>query len=370
MPATPNLSANERESLTAARAKSVSASGSIDALTIDESKTTVKALALGLFAASTYSVANLALRGLSKSDGGAGWDMWVAGTKAFPTFAAAVVLLCIRRSRGQTTFAAWDFVWPIAVAALFNQLGGNFAFQMSLRAIGLAISVPLCFASIICSGAIVGRTVLGDQVSVRTGISIGLMVASIVFLSVAAESRFDTDARTGVAEVAPVATGEAVVVTREDALDQTGSRPSPMGVPTGVALSVLSGLCYGVTGVFIRKAVRSQMPVAATLFLFSAAGFLVLCPLSLCILPLQTIAETTRWEWFTIAVAGTFNAIGFFAITHAMRHLTISRVNVINASQNAMCAVGAVVVFQESLSLMGLLGIGLTIAGLLALDRK
>ena len=35
---------------------------------------------LGLFAAVTYSVANLALRGLSKTDGGTGWDMWVAGT--------------------------------------------------------------------------------------------------------------------------------------------------------------------------------------------------------------------------------------------------------------------------------------------------
>ncbi len=333
-------------------------------------RTTVKALALGLFAAATYSVANLALRGLSKSDGGAGWDMWVAGTKAFPTFATAVVLLCIRRSRGQSTFAGWDFVWPIALAALFNQLGGNFAFQMSLRAIGLAISVPLCFASIICSGAIVGRTVLGDQVSVRTSISIGLMVASIVFLSIAAESRAVTDARTVTAGIVPVETGEAVVITQADASDQVTSKPSPMSVPTGVTLSVLSGLCYGVTGVFIRRAVTSHMPVAATLFLFSAAGFLVLCPLSLVMLPLQTIAETTRREWFTIAVAGAFNAIGFFAITHAMRYLTISRANVINASQNAMCALGAVLVFGESLSPIGLFGIVLTIAGLLALDRK
>ena len=370
MPDVPNLSTDDAECLSAVAAVKTDASETIETVPIDLQKTDVRALTLGLFAAATYSVANLALRGLSKSDSGAGWDMWVAGTKAFPTFATAVVLLCLRRSRGQTTFAAWDFVWPISVAAMFNQLGGNFAFQMSLRAIGLAISVPLCFASIICSGAIVGRTVLGDQVSARTGISIGLMVASIVFLSVAAESRSDTEARTGVAEVVPFVKGEAVAVTQEDALDLTASRSSPMGVPTGVALSVLSGLCYGVTGVFIRKAVRSQMPVAATLFLFSAAGFLVLCPLSLCLMPWQTIAETTRWEWFTIAVAGTFNAIGFFAITHAMRYLTISRANVINASQNAMCAIGAVVVFRETLSPIGLLGIGLTIAGLLALDRK
>jgi len=311
------------------------------ATVLDVPAATVRALLLGLMAAVTYSVANLALRGLSRPDGGVGWDMWVAGTKAFPTFFIAIVLLAIRRYRGQTSFAAWSFVWPIALAAFFNQLGGNFAFQMSLSKIGLAISVPICFASIICSGAIVGRFVLGDQVSIRTGISMALMVTSIVFLSTAARSR------------------TAVIPTTYD-----------WGTATGIALAVVSGLAYGITGVYIRKAVRSRMPVAATLFLFSAAGFLMLCPLSLSLLPLQTIAATTPREWATIAVAGIFNALGFFAITHAMRHLTISRANVINASQNALCAVGAVMMFGETLSTFGLLGIGLTIAGLLTLDRK
>jgi drug/metabolite transporter (DMT)-like permease len=324
----------------------------------------VRSLLLGLLAAVTYSVANMALRGLSKTDGGPGWDMWVAGTKAFPTFAVAVALLVIRKVKGQPTFAAWEFVWPIAVAALFNQMGGNFAFQMSLRSLGLAISVPICFSSIICSGAIVGRILLNDQVSVRTGISMALMIASIFFLSTAAKSRTaDVPTLASQAVILPTTTGDSQPA-------DTSSTSQPMSVPVGVALSMFSGLCYGVTGVFIRKAVRSHMPVAATLFLFSAAGFLLLCPLSLLILPLQTIADTTSTEWLTIATAGTFNAIGFYAITHAMRHLTVSRANVINASQNAMCAVGAVLVFGETLSPIGLAGIGLTIAGLLVLDRR
>jgi DME family drug/metabolite transporter len=317
---------------------------------------------LGLFAASAYSVANLALRGLSKTDGGPGWDMWVAGTKAFPTFAIAVLLLTIRRIRGQQTFADWDFVWPIAVAAFFNQLGGNFAFQMSLRAIGLAISVPICFASIICSGAIVGRVVLNDRVTIRTAISMSLMVASIVFLSLAAQSRSADPAKAHVA---------LIENTDLDPQPNVSAPPAPpLSVPAGVALSVISGLCYGITGVFIRKAVRSHMPVAATLFLFSAAGFLMLCPMSLLLLPVRTITQTTPAEWLTIATAGIFNAIGFFAITHAMRYLTISRANVINASQNALCAVGAVLMFNEQLSSIGIVGILLTITGLLTLDRK
>ncbi len=327
-----------------------------------------RSLLLGLFAAMTYSIANMALRGLSKTDSGPGWDMWVAGTKAFPTFAVAVVLLALRWFRGQTLFAEWQFVWPIAVAALFNQLGGNFCFQVSLRAIGLAISVPICFASIICSGAIVGRIVLNDRVSIRTAISMGLMVASIVFLSVAAKSR-SADTRVNEAVVLSEA-GVASTALKGSSTAIPTSPAAPLGVVAGVLLSIVSGLCYGITGVFIRKAVRSQMPVEATLFLFSAAGFLVLCPLSLFLLPLQTIADTTSTEWMTIAIAGTFNAMGFYAITHAMKHLTISRANVINASQNAMCAVGAVFFFNESLSMIGLFGIGLTITGLLTLDRR
>jgi drug/metabolite transporter, DME family len=317
------------------------------AAAIDHTRANLHGVLLGLAAAVTYSIANLALRGLAKTDSGLGWSMWVAGTKAFPTFFVAVILICVRRWRGQASFTNWNFVWPIAVAAFFNQLGGNLALQMSLVEIGLAITVPICFSSIICSGAIVGRFVLGDAVSVRTGISMGLMVASIIFLSTAATNR-------------TVAALSATTLPADD----------DWGTATGVALAMTAGLAYGITGVYIRKAVRSQMPVAATLFLFSAAGFLVLCPLSLTLLPLSTIAATTEQEWAMIAAAGIFNAIGFFAITHAMRHLTISRTNVINASQNALCAVGAVIVFGESLSAFGLLGIGLTIAGLLTLDRK
>jgi drug/metabolite transporter (DMT)-like permease len=302
-----------------------------------------KPMLLGLFAGVTYSVANLALRGMSKPGAGAGWDMWVAGNKALPTFLIAVVLIGIRKIQKKTTFAEWGFVWPIIIAALFNQLGGNFAFQMSLKSIGLAISVPICISSIICSGAIVGRFVLNDRVTIRTAISMGLMIASIVFLSIGAGSR-------------------SAATNRESNITHS--------VTAGVLLSVFSGLCYGITGVYIRKSVRSQMPVCATLFIFSAAGFLLLCPISLTILPWSDITAMTRNEWITMSIAGWFNAIAFYAITHAMKHLTISRANVINASQNAFCAIGAVVFFHEELTSIALIGIAMTIIGLLSLDRR
>lgn len=310
----------------------------------------VTAVLLGLAAAATYSIANMALRQLARPEAGIGWDMWVSGTKALPTFIVAVVLIFRRSLDPRASFAEWSFVRPIAIAAVFNQLGGNFAFQLSLKYIGLAVSVPICFASIICSGAIVGRTVLGDKVTFRTAVSIAIMMTAILFLSSGATAR---------AVVAPDNTAAVASATESPAAALTA-------LP-GVVTAVISGLCYGVSGVYIRHAVRSRMPIAGTLFLFSAAGFLILCPLSLTQLSFAQIVQINSAEWFTIAIAGIFNALGFFSITAAMKQMNISRANVINASQNAMCAVGAVLFFGEAVTPAALWGMLLTIAGLLLL---
>ena len=250
-----------------------------------------RCMLLGLFAAVTYSVANLALRSLSKTDGGTGWDMWVAGTKAFPTFAVAIFLFTRRRLNGLTTFPEWSLVWPIAVAALFNQLGGNFAFQMSLRAIGLAISVPICFSTIICSGAVMGRIILKDQVSVRTAISIGLMIASIAFLSSSATSRAsdtpETMTRAALSVPAGVALSmfSAVVdnIREFGTLKAMGARMVDL-----VALLIVQAICYATVGSMIglflatRMAEGIRSPELALvlptwLILGSAAGMVVLC---------------------------------------------------------------------------------------------
>ena len=87
-------------------------------------------------------------------------------------------------------------------------------------------------------------------------------------------------------------------------------------------------------------------------------------------LGLSRMQDISLSDWGMMLVSGCFNAIGFFAITHAYRVLTISRANVINASQNAICAIGAVLFFAEPLSGLAAAGIGLTILGLIILDRK
>ena len=93
-------------------------------------------------------------------------------------------------------------------------------------------------------------------------------------------------------------------------------------------------------------------------------------PVSFLQLGLPKMQSISTSDWSMMLISGVFNSIGFFAITHAYRVLTISRANVINASQNAICAIGAVLFFAEPLSGLAAAGIGLTILGLIILDRK
>ncbi|MFO0428947.1 MAG: DMT family transporter [Planctomyces sp.] len=303
-----------------------------------------RAVMLGIVAAVTYSITNLALRQLSNSAGGLNWDLWISATKAMPTAFVAAILLIRRRMAGQPALPEWSLTGRMILAGLLMQFGGNLGFQLALRAIGLAITVPILFASLLCSGALAGRMLLGDQVTRRTGISMTLMIVSIVFLSAAAQS--SNGART------PLFSNSSVNITM------------------GVLIALLSGLSYGLCGVIIRRVVRGSMPVEQTLFLFSMTGVIALGPISAMQLGLPFLGNIPLSDWLLILTSGVFNAIGFFAITQSYRVLTISRANIINASQNAMCALGAVVCFSETLNWAAIAGIGLSIVGLIILDRR
>ena len=69
-------------------------------------------------------------------------------------------------------------------------------------------------------------------------------------------------------------------------------------------------------------------------------------------------------------VAGIMNAIAFFAIGASMQHLTVTRVNLLNASQTAMAAFAGVLCFGEELTVWLLSGTALTIGGLFLMEKK
>ena len=307
---------------------------------ITKQTTAHKAVLLGIVSAVGYSAANLALRGLSGRDGGLPWAIWVTAMKALPTVVVAGLLLARRWKNNHPLYPTKKPIPALILAGFVMQFGGNLGFQIALVHVGLAIAVPLVFAFIICSGAALGRFFLGDTVSPRTVISMVIMTGSIILLSYAATLS------------APDASSTKVVVW------------------LGIVMAVVSGLSYGINGVVIRRVARDLLPVESMLIIYSSTGLISLTTLGWFVLGPDRIAEIKLDEWFMMFSAGCFNAIAFFSITNALKLMNISQVNVINASQNAMCAVAAVMIFAEPLTMPLVLGIAMSIGGLFVLDRK
>lgn len=295
---------------------------------------------LGGISAVAYSLANLALRQLSDSGsiGGDGWDPWVTAMKTLPTALTAWVLVLRRVFRGESAFPPPALLPRLLLAAAVMQFGGNLAFQVALSYLGLGITVPFVFACIICVGALASRVLLGDSITGKVVGAMAVMMVAIILLSAGTMS------------------------TEEPRTDRSTEQ-----ILIGILVAAVSGCSYGVTGVFIRGFVRTKLSVESTLIVLSTVGAVSLATLGLATSDWQSLRQATSTEWPVMLLAGIANAVAFFAIAHALRFMDVNRMNVINASQNAMCAVGAVVLFQEPLNALALSGIGLTIAGLLLL---
>ena len=342
---------------------------------------------LGLTSAVAYSATNLALRQLSDSSADLGWDIWVSAMKAVPTLVVSIVLVLLRQGPGKgSLYPSYKVVMVLLVAALIMQFGGNLCFQIALGNIGLAISVPFVFALIIFSGAFFGKIFVGDTVSTKTMISIVIMAASVVLLSYAASQQQETASVTARHTAAQIHTDTASnadpVRTNVNQNQQSGSTSSAQQLASsteaktlryvsfGIFMAIIAGLSYGINGIVIRSLGQKKLTVQSMTLVYSSVGFVCLSSLGFSQLGFERIRLISLADWSVMLVAGSLNAIAFFALTNALKRLDISRVNVINASQNAMCALGAFLVFAEPMSALTVTGILLSIIGLVVLDRK
>ncbi|MEZ6125528.1 MAG: DMT family transporter [Planctomycetaceae bacterium] len=232
----------------------------------DSAPTAHRGVLLGVMAAVGYSATNLALKGLSERQSGAGWDLWVSAMKAVPTVLIAGVLLILRHRRKQPLFPTRKPIPGLILAALVMQFGGNLGFQIALGHIGLAITVPLVFALIICAGAILGRMFLGDGVTPRTLVAMAVMTVSIVLLSWAAMQA---------QSASTPESGPGAIATNVDL--SSGQSPVNRGnVWLGIMAAGVSGLSYGINGVVIRRIARDSLPIESMLIIYSSTGLICL----------------------------------------------------------------------------------------------
>ncbi|MEM9702554.1 MAG: DMT family transporter, partial [Planctomycetota bacterium] len=305
--------------------------------------------ALGLFSAVNYTLANAALRDVSRPDDFE-WSLWVTLCKAFPVAVAAWALVGVRAWRGQPPLSSLR-LWPKLMAVgVLAQLGGNLLFQEALGVLGLALTVPATFTGIILTGAGLGWLILGEPVRWRQGVSILLLIAATISLGMAAPDA-----------------AEAVI---SQAL--AGAEADPFAVMMAVTEALAAGCSYGLMGVVIRGNKAQGVGVAGTLAPLSLAGLLSLALFLLIRTGRLPLAETPSVAYLPLCLAGVANAVAFFSIAAALQRIPVVRSNLLNASQAAMAGVVGVVWFAEPPTGWLLAGIALTIAGLglLGLRRR
>lgn len=296
-------------------------------------------MAFAVVSALAYTGTNVALRKLSSQD--FGWSVWVTCIKAMPAALTAWVFVIYRASTKKSALPPRRLVLPLIAAGLFMQCAGNVAFQWALGAGGLALTVPVLFATLITTGALAGRFVLGEGITVRSAAAMGILIVSIGLLSIDADK-----ATQAVAHDSSVAEVLAAILS-----------------------ACLAGLAYGITGVVIRRLVSGDMSVSATLVLLSSSGFIGLGFVSVGLLGTERMLQTTSEQWMWMLLAGVLNAVAFFAVSGALKRAPVTQVNITNASQAAMCAIAGVLWFNEAETIWIGTGTALTIVGILMMDR-
>lgn len=224
-------------------------------------------------------------------------------------------------------------------------------FQVALSYCGLAMTVPITFSTIIIAGAILGRLVIGEPITVRSILSQGLLIGAVIILGFGADEA-------------------AQAVKNQFATTNTAEPVSPKAVGWGILIAALSGASYGAGGVMIRRTVKTKLTVSASLVLISSTGVVVFAIMATVLLGWEKVAYTPMSERWVILGGGVFNAIAFLSIGQAFRYLTVIQTNLVNATQIAMAAVAGILFFEEPLTIWLGIGCALTIVGLMAMDKK
>ncbi len=287
---------------------------------------------LGLVSAVAYTAANVFLRQVAIDCDPA----WVSCTKAAPAALLGWWLVFLGLRRGETMMPPAHLMRTLIGLAIFVQLAGNIAFQWSLGQIGLALAVPLSFGTIIVSGAIFGRFWLSEPITIRSAIAIVVLLVAVGILSLGA---------------APA----------EQAI--SASPAVTPAVMLGVIAASSAGIAYAVNTTYIRAMALGVMPVATTLAVISTTGVILHGLLSMIRIGWVGMVATTGEQWFAMLGAGIFNAIAFFALGYALKHISVLHLNLLNASQVAMAAISGVVLFGEQASTAMFVGCVLTAVG-------
>lgn len=288
-----------------------------------------------LFAAVSYTMANICLRSLADT-------------------APAVWTICVRELVGVLAVTPW-FLWglrrgvrclpdsrslrPLIVSAAAAELVGNVGLQWAFQVIGLSVAMPVAIGVSLAVSAVLGWLVLGERVTRRSTLAVGMLVVAIVILKLGADQ---------------------------------GPQLTEAGILRGllaIAVSVAGGCSFAWLSVAMRQAAVTGTPLPGIALVVTGTGVLLLGPLSLWQYgPAGLVAVPLR-EMSLMLLTGALNLAAFLAIAKGLHLTTIVHANLVSASQVAMAAVAGMVLFGEASNRWIVLGIVLTLVSMIQVER-
>ena len=292
-----------------------------------------------IISALCYTAANTCLRKLAALDAD---EVWVTCMKEVVTVSVIGPWLLIQTFRGRPVVPPGRTLLALILTGLAVQLAGNVPVQWAFGVVGMAITIPTIFGVMLTAVAVFGFVFLGERVSTRSIAAIGLLIFSIVLLSLGAS-----------------AAGQS-----------NGGSSGPVLVVLAIGAGGLAGIMFATLSTVIRFTATARVPVASIVFVITGMGVLSLGSLSVWRFGARTLLDTDPEQLTWMLYAGSFNLVAFLAITKGLQLTTVVHANVLNATQVALGAVVGMTLFSEPRNFWGIVGICLTIVGVVLYGHK
>jgi drug/metabolite transporter, DME family len=288
-----------------------------------------------------YAASNICMRQLTvmRCD-----PFWAVFNRELTTTIIAGACLLFQRFQGRPTLPSRSILLRLVCLGVIVQLVGAMCLQWALGIVGLAVTVPFYFGARIVGVALLGYAWIGERVSTRSKLAIGVLLASLALL------------------------GRGV--------SASGGSLAAADVPfslwlliLGILAAIVSGAVAAMLSISIRDlATDSTMPLT-TVFLIPLMAVVSLAPFCAMRLTTTEMWGTPWQEWVCMVDAGVFNFIAFLALAKGLQLATAVYVNSVGVLQVAVSAMAGILLFAEPMNLWLALGIGLMMAGILAVDR-
>ena len=292
-----------------------------------------------MISASAYSGANIAMKQLS--DLGTN-DCWATAGRETMTVLIVGPYLLWQTVRNRDYWPSWKIISLLIVMGLGTQLIGNLGYQFSLGVIGLSLTIPIIFASMLVTTALTSVIFLREKISLRAFCAICLLGLAIGVLQFG---------------------------TGEPATDESLATSKTSLASLAFLASCLAGAIYGAMNVTIRHAMTQGTHKPGVLVIITGIATVTLFPYLMVQNGTAVIAQTSGEQWLLILASGLCNLVGFYFLNKGLELTTAVHVNVTTSSQVAIAAIAGLFIFGEQMTIYLAIGTALTVLGVILIGE-